>query len=333
MAAVIYLFICYASIVAYTAGGGEQVASAFESYFGLAISYHWGAVLFVLLFYSIIFLGSAITGRVNSALFIAMVFAYVMLVLFGVDDVRPELLGRVQWIGSFMAIPLLLTSFSFQTMVPSLVPYLKNNIRALRYSIVGGTLITFVIYALWQTLMLGIVPLEGEYGLMEAYEQGKPVNLFLQYHVTGTWVRAISEYFAFFAIGTSFLGLTFGLYDFIADGLNIGKKGWGKITISLLIVVPTIIAATQLERIFYIAMDVSGGFGDTILNGLIPVLMLWIGRYKLGFKSENPLPIGKIFLSLVFLFYLGAIALEVADRFGYYDRISEFRASLLLHDQ
>lgn len=325
VAGLVYIFICYASIIAYAAGGGEQVSAAFETYLGLPLTSEWGAVLFVLAFYAIIFLGRAVTGRVNSALFIAMVFAYLMLVGFGLDDVKPKLLGRIQWAGSFMAIPLLLTSFSFQTMVPSLVPYLKENIRALRLTIISGTLLTFIIYAVWQTLMLGIVPLEGEYGLVAAFQEGKPVNLFLQHHVTGKWIYTISEYFAFFAIATSFLGITFGLYDFIADGLHISRKGWGKLWISLLIVAPTIIAATQLERVFYTAMDISGGFGDTILNGMIPVLMLWIGRYKLGYKSDHPLPFGKVVLTLIFLFYLISFGIELADRFGYYDRIENLK--------
>src|ERR1700704_148792 len=42
----LYLFICYASIVAYTAGGGVQIASAIKSYFGYAISRDVGCVVF-----------------------------------------------------------------------------------------------------------------------------------------------------------------------------------------------------------------------------------------------------------------------------------------------
>ena len=307
----LYLFICYASIVAYTAGGGIQIASAFNSYFGMPIPKDLGSVIFILLFGSVIYFGSHFVGRVNAVLFTAMIVAYVALVGTGIPEIKPHFLSQRRWSGAILAVPLLLTSFSFQTMVPSLTPFLKRHVTALRIAIIGGTFLSFVIYAIWQGLMLGIVPVEGPNGLAEALNRGEPATQFLREHVTSPWVYMIAEYFAFFAIATSFLGMALGLFDFLSDGLKIEKKGLGKIILALLIAVPTMIFATQFERIFIVALETSGGFGDSILNGLIPVLMVWIGRYRMGYLSNIQLPGGKFALVLIFCFFLFALVLEI----------------------
>jgi tyrosine-specific transport protein len=314
----LYLFICYASLIAYTAGGGFQVATAVSHYLNLPLLKEYGSVLFVVVFGAVIYLGSRVVGRVNAILFIAMVGAYFALVAVGAHEVDSELLSHQQWSGSLIAVPLLLTAFSFQTMVPSLTPYLKSNVSALRWAVIGGTTIALVIYAIWQSLILGIVPVEGPHGLAEALARGEPATQFLKEHVEGPWVYQIAEFFAFFAIITSFLGIALGLFDFLADGLKIRKKGSGKLLLGLLIVVPTLICATQFERVFLVALEISGGFGDSILNGLIPVLMIWIGRYHLKLDKEASfrLPGGKPLLISLFVFFLCTLSLEILLQTG-----------------
>lgn len=314
----LYLFICYASLVAYTAAGGGQIALAFRDYFSMAIPHHIGALIFITVFSAVVYMGSRFIGRINTILFIAMIAAYLGLVGMGIPEVKGDLLTHKKWSGSLLAVPLLLTAFSFQTMVPSLTPYLKRNASAMRWSVIGGTFIAFLIYAVWQWMILGIVPVEGPNGLAEALAQGEPATQFLREHVTGKWISVVAEYFAFFAIVTSFLGIALGLFDFLADGLNISKKGFGKIFLALLIMIPTIIFATQYERVFVVALETSGGFGDSVLNGLIPVTMVWMGRYvlKLGSESDFRLPGGRVMLVALFAFFLFTLILEIIIQTG-----------------
>lgn len=313
----LFLFISYASIVAYAAGGGIQIAEAVNNFFGSSFTRDHGCILFLILFGAVVYLGNNSVGRVNAILFIAMIVAYVVLVLMGTDEVKPGLLSYRKWSTSLLAIPLMLTSFSFQTMVPSLTPYLKSHVKSLRLAIVGGTFIAFLIYAIWLALILGIVPVSGSSGLAEALAQGVPATQFLHDHVEGYYVAQIAEFFAFFAIVTSFLGMALGLFDFLADGFHIPKKGWGNVLLGLLIVVPTLIFAVRFERIFLLALDATGGFGDTILNGMIPVLMVWIGRYKLGYQGMQQIPGGKVALSIVFAFFVVCLGVKILSDVGY----------------
>lgn len=314
---ILFLFISYASLVAYSAGAGVQMAATLTQMTSTPIAKEWGVAIFALLFGGVLFLGNTILGRLNAVLFVGMMVAYFGLIGIGASEVEPSLLGHRQWSGSIMALPLLLTSFSFQTMVPSLTPYLNRNVNGLRIAIVGGTLIAFLVYAIWQIVILGIVPVEGANGLTEAYIRGEPATQFLHEHVEGVWIVPIAQFFAFFAIVTSFLGMGLGLFDFLADGLSIKESGLKKVGIGLLIIVPTILFATYFERIFLVAMETSGGFGDSILNGLIPVAMVWIGRYRLGLDKSNRLPGGKIMLSLIFCFFLFSLILEILIQLGF----------------
>ena len=313
----LYLFICYASLVAYTAGGGIQIASSLNAIFGITLSKGLSCALFVLLFGSVIYAGSKIVGRINAILFIAMIAAYIALVGVGFDEIKPAFLRFSNWNTALMAIPLLLTSFSFQTMVPSLTPYLKRNVPALRFAIIGGTTIAFIVYLIWQWLILGIVPVDGERGLIEALKRGEPATQFLGSHVNGNSIAFIAEYFAFFAIITSFLGIGLGLFDFLSDGLRIKEKGVGNLSLAILVVVPTLFFAIYFERAFLVALDTSGGYGDAILNGIMPALMIWVGRYHLKYKSNFKIPGGKPLLIFIVLFFSAILIYEILMQFNY----------------
>lgn len=313
---IVYLFISYASIVAYTAAGGSLVVNSADYLFGSSVSKEWGCLLFIFFFGSVIYLGTQFVGRINSILFVGMIAAYVFLIGTGIGEVDTALLKHSHWRTSYLAIPLLLTTFSFQTMLPSLTPYLKRNARALRIAIITGTTLTLIVYLLWQWMVLGIIPVSGPNSLIKALEVGEPVTQFLREHVKSNWVSLIAEYFAFFALVTSFLGMALGLFDFLSDGLRIKNQGMGRVFLSLLIIIPTFIFAAYYERVFLIALDTSGGFGDSILNGIMPVIMVWVGRYIYKFPDEHRTFGGKSLLVLVLAFFLFSLILETLIHTG-----------------
>ncbi len=308
---ILFLYISYASEVAYAAGGGAQLSHFASEFLGIAVSKHFCAAAVTVIFTTVLIFGAQIVGRINSILFMGLIGAYLMLVGMGSAEVNTDLLGRQEWASAYKALPLLLTAFSFQTMVPSLTPLLKRNTNALRIAIIGGTTIAFVVYAVWQCLILGIIPAEGPHGLIQANIQSVPATVFLHEHVANWWIVPVAQYFGFFAIVTSYLAIGLGLFDFIADGLKIEKKGWGNVAIGLMIIIPTVFCATYFERAFMVAMDTTGGFGDTIQNGIIPVMMVWTGRYMMGYKSSFRVPGGKPLLAIVFAFFAIGLLLEI----------------------
>lgn len=313
----VFLFISYASLVAYTAAGGSLLVFGTASFLGLELSKEVSCLLFIVIFGSVIYLGSHVVGRVNAILFIGLIAAYLALISSGLSEVKFELLTHRNWSTAYLAIPLLLTTFSFQTMLPSLTPYLNRDVKALRWAIIGGTTLTFIVYLIWQCLVLGIVPVDGPNSLIKALEAGEPITQFFRKHVQSSWVSTVAEFFAFFALITSFLGIALGLFDFLSDGLDIKKAGWGNALLAILIIIPVFIFAAYFERVFLIALDTTGGFGDSILNGIIPVLMVWIGRYHLKFPDDHRIPGGKPLLVIVLLFFCFSLVLEALIHTGF----------------
>jgi tyrosine-specific transport protein len=193
-------------------------------------------------------------------------------------------------------------------MVPSLSPLLGYNRKKLWIACIIGTLIPFLVYMVWQWVILGAVPLEGKNGLLEAYLSGEPATYSLGALGHNSFLTIATDFFTFFALITPFLGLTMGLFDFLADGCHIQKNKKGRILLTSLVLVPSLIAALYFDRIFLTALDFSGGFGDPLLNGFLPILMIWSGAslYLKKKKSEKALLYsGLLLLGLIFAAALG----------------------------
>ncbi len=311
----LYLFIGYASLVAYTSGGGTYISTLVSELTGLQIEKWMGCFIFTAVFGGIIYMGCFVVERVNSILFIAMIASYFALIVVGIPELKPTLLLRQNWGRSFSSIPLLLTAFSFQSIVPSLRPVLKSNAKLLRLSIIAGTMIPLLVYFVWQALVHGIIPYEGGFGLSHAFEKGTIATESLRNVVDNVYLATIADFFAFFALVTSFLGIALGLFDFLADGLKITKKGMGSVVLGFLVAAPTIFFTLSYPRAFLVAMETSGGFGDALLIGIMPVMMVWIGRYHMAIKAKYRVSGGKLFLVLVFLFYAFVFFMEFREQF------------------
>jgi tyrosine-specific transport protein len=311
----LFLFISYASLTAYTAGCGHLLSSGLSSLIGTEVPKSAGCWLFVLMFGPFLLGPRHILGRANDVLFILMIAAYAIIISSGASIVRIEYLMREDWSSAYLAVPLLITAFSFQTMVPSLHPFLDHDKKSLRVAVVLGTTIAFIVYALWQFVVYGSVPLEGDSGLLQAFKEGNPATYCLGKLTHSTLITHASSVFALFALVTSFFGIGIGLFDFLSDGLSISRKGKGAIALGALVLIPSLIFSISFERIFIIALDISGGFGDTILNGIIPLIMLWVGikRFaphlarRAGFRNS-------VIVILLTLFAL-AFAAEAKTRF------------------
>lgn len=312
--AVLFLFIGYASLIAYTAGGGGILIAAGEALTGVLLDRWVADLMFAAAFGIIVVLGRWIVGQVNAILFIGMVLAYLVLVIGGIGEISGSLLIRRAWTQGGYALPLLLAIFSYQAVVPSLVIHLDRDVRALRISLIGGVIVAFVIYSVWVALIFGIVPLKGPYGLELAFREGSTATQSFGFHVDIPWISAAAEFFAFFALVTSFLGIGLGLYDFLADGLHLRKRWGHRPLLTLLVIVPSVTFAILYPRAFLVALDTSGGFGDAVLNGMIPVCMVWSGRYIKKQQGGYRVRGGRPLLAILFIFASLVLVIELLER-------------------
>lgn len=303
----LYLFLFYCLTIAYVAGGGSFVTALFQGSFSPKV----GIALFTLLFGPLVYIGTKAVDRANMILMIGLVISYFAFVFLGYNQVKVDLLSQQNWPAAVFALPIIFTSFSYQGIVPSLTSYLHQHAKSVRLSILIGTSLPLIIYIIWELLILGIVPLSGEWGLLAAKAEGQNAVFSLKAYVSSPWVYAIGQAFAFFALTTSFLGVTLGLVDFLADGLKVAKVGMKKIALCLAVFFPSVVIACSNPGVFLSALTYAGGIGCALLLGLMPVLMVWSGRYKKGYGvKQAQIGGGKKFLSFLVAFFILEVIIE-----------------------
>lgn len=314
----VYLFIGYFSLTAYVSGGGKEISFVATEIFKFPLSNYFGSFFFISIFGVILYLGHRTVERVNLVLFVSMMTAYVLMIVLAYPEVQFSLLERRDPTANNLLFisPLMLTTFSFPGIVPTIVPYLGRDIKLLRVAIIGGTALTFFVYFVWLFVMFGSVPYEGSHGLKEAFLCDIPATECLYYAIQNPVLSYTAQFFAFFALTTSFLGIALALFDFLADGFKISKIGRGKLTLTLMIAVPSLFFGIYFKRAFITALEMSGGIGDSIISGLIPVVMVWRGRYHFHLPNQESYQVmgGKALLIMTGVISCSLLCFEIVRR-------------------
>lgn len=306
-----FLFLFYCLMVAYTAASGELVADFINRLTGITI-YPWiGALFFSLLLGVLLFIGTHAIDHFNRLLMLGLVVSYFILIILGIPHIDINLLKHSDWGYATWVLPVMIISFGYHNLIPSLTHYFKRDVKQLRIAILIGSAIPLVVYLLWEALILGLVPIEGPGGLKEAVDKEQIATHVLRTVTGSPWVLDIAQAFAFFAIITSFVGVALSFVDFLADGLRVKKTAFSKIYLCLLALLPPFILAMIYPQIFLTALNYAGGIGAVILFGILPAAMVWSGRYVEKISSKPLVPGGKMMLGIIMLFSLGVLLIQL----------------------
>ena len=303
-----FLFLYYCFEVSYSAGGSPLFAKMIYQVTGLQIQGVASYLLFGTFFGIVVYLGTRVLNRLNWLLMTGLFLSYFLLISFGYKEIRTEFLERMDWRLSLAATPTLFGAYGYHNLLPSLSTYLKRNVLHLRLSIIFGTLISFVVYSLWQWVIIGTLPFES---IQSADLKGEPITETLQSVVGHPWLSLFGEFFGFFALVTSFLGVSLSMVDFLADGFKINRHSWWRIPLCLAVFLPPALFAANNPWIFNAAIGIAGGFGEAILNGLFPIAMVWVGRYQMGLSSEYKLLGEKPMLIILIAITLLIMGIEI----------------------
>lgn len=304
---ILYLFLFYSLNIAYIVESGKTVVE-----FANGQMADWmGPIIFLILFAPCIAISTALAGRINLILMAGLILSYICFVVLGIRYINPQLLISANWLQAPRALPIAFTSFAFQGIIPTLASYLQYDVHKGRKAILIGSFIPLIAYTIWQTLIMGIVPIDGANGLAEALQNDLNAIQAIKYFVNNEYIYAIGQSFAFFALITSFLGVTLGLRDFLADGLNIKKTIYGRMCLLSLIFIPPLLVAIIYPNIFLTMLEYAGGIGCALLLGLLPIIMVWRGRYHLHMKEKQQLFGGKCVLAILAVFVICEVAFEL----------------------
>lgn len=307
-----FLFLYYCLNVSYCAGGTPILSGLIHELTGVSITGLPSYLIFTLLFGAIIYLGTATLNRLNWVLMAGLLISFIFLIGIGSTEINTSLLDRADWSLVLAATPTLFGAYGYHNLLPSLSSYLKRHILSLRLAIIFGTLLPFLIYSIWQWVIIGTLTLEQ---IQDANMRGEPITQALQTMIGHPWLIFLGKCFGFFALVTSFLGVSLSMVDFLADGIGTKRTGFQRLFLCAAVFIPPAFFAAAYPGIFIQAIGVAGGYGEAILNGMLPIAAVWVGRYHLKLKSEYSLMGGRSMLILLFIITLVIMGIETNHLF------------------
>lgn len=307
----LYLFLFYALLVAYISLSGSHVSGFANSLFHIQTPRWSGSLFFVLLFGWFVYLGTRPVDMVNRWLMLGKIGAYLLLLAFGFQYFSGEKIFYSDIKFAFFAVPILIISFGFHNMIPSLFTYLGGDVARMKQSILYGSLFTLVIYLVWEVMALGILPPDV---ILKSYTSNLDAATAIQRYLNKSVVGSFASSLAFFAILTSFLAQSLSLVHFIGDGLKAKKRQ--SIWLCTLALLPPLAFALIKPDVVYKALNFAGGFCAVILFGVFPALMVWIGRYRKKIPSDYRITGGQPLLICILLFALFIVFYQLTMMFG-----------------
>jgi tyrosine-specific transport protein len=203
-------------------------------------------------------------------------------------------------------IMVMITSFGYAVILPSLVDYVDRDHKKIRNIVLIGSLIPLIIYAAWIAIIQGIIPRDQ---LLHIAQGGRTVAELLQAMQTSggaTWIVTLANIFMSICAFTSFLGVSLSLVDFLADGVNVNKhssKGW---IVYALAFFPPIIIVLLAPNIFIQALAYAG-ICCVLLLVVLPALMVLSGRHIKKYHHDFKVPGGILVLAITLLIGVGLI--------------------------
>lgn len=309
---VVYLFLFFTAMIAHVSGGGSTLVDILNLSFGIAMPQSAAMVVYVLIFSPVVYLGTRSVDRFNLLMMTGVLITYVLFIVFSAGKVDIDLLKYADWSKAWPALPVLFTAFTYQLIIPTLMTYMNRDVKKVRLSIILGSSIPLVVYLIWELLILGIIPVDT---LIQAKIRGETAVMPLKELLQNPWVFKIGSCFAFLVLTTSYIALSLAFLDFVADGLKIKKEGIKKVGLCMGIFLPPMIIAMLYPDIFITALEYAGGISCALLFGLLPPVMVWVGRYLKKYEHKNiQLPGGKLVLSALMLFTFVELILQVMNQ-------------------
>ncbi len=181
---------------------------------------------------------------------------------------------------SWQGLPIVVTAFGFHIIVPSLRRFCGvDSRRVLPRAMVYGSVVPIVMYALWTYSIMSVVP-HGT--LLSMLHQGQPAAAMP--HVLGQLLGpqdfvGLSRWLSFFAVTTSFLGVSLSLMDFLFDGLQ-WQRSFGRMScIFMLTFLPPLAFTLFYPHGFVLALTYAGYFVSYLLI-FLPACMVWRHRQQ-----------------------------------------------------
>ncbi|MDF2529201.1 MAG: tyrosine-specific transport protein [Gammaproteobacteria bacterium] len=273
-----FLLLLYALDAAYITGGSSLLSHFIYLVSGRNIPSWINTLLFTIALGVFIVWGTHAVDYLNRFLISFKAIALIVLLIVLMPHIKLSLLlSQTHGIHTILlALPILITSFGFHIVIPSIRQYLGPDPKKLRRVILIGGTLPLIVYLIWDCGILGIIPLTGSSSFASLAEQQGSIGgmlSILESLLHRSMVSASANLFSDVAITTSFLGVSLSLYDFVIDGFKLNKVSLkGKTLATLLTFGLPVIFALFYPQGFILALNYASLF-VVILLIILPILM------------------------------------------------------------
>lgn len=277
----VYLFLLYCLLAAYIAGGAD-IFHHLWALCGINSLPRVDALLVALLLGLVVYKGIQSVDIVNRGLMLSKIIVYLALVAGVLPFMTQVHWLEGEWRLAHTGVMMVIVSFGFAIIIPSLRVYYHDDIQSLKKTIWIGTSIPLFCYILWEVAILGTLPRLGDSGLLNMLNSGHAASGLpqaLSLYVHNHTITVLARFFTSICVATSFLGVALSLSDFLADGLKLNKVGLNQLWIYLATFLPPLLLVLFKPDIFIQGLDY-GGICCVILLMLLPALMALASRYK-----------------------------------------------------
>ncbi|KPN71948.1 aromatic amino acid transporter [Neisseria sp. 83E34] len=316
-------FVLYLLTYAYIFVGGNLTAQTVGSLTASEQPLYVGQLLFTVVFAGCVWLSARLVDRVASVLLGGMIIAFFWATggLLGSVQI-PVLLDAAApadtpyWIYIAAALPVCLASFGFHGNVSSLLKYFDHDAPKVAKALWLGTLIALVIYILWQLAVQGNLPRSAFAPVIAADgDVSVLIENLANYVQVGSMAKILS-FFAYMAIASSFLGVTLGLFDYLADMFKFADDFAGRTKTAAITFLPPLLLCLWLPTGFVTAIGYVG-LAAAVWTSIVPAMMLYKARKKFGINDHYHVYGGVWLMVWVFLFGVINIAAQLFSQWGW----------------
>lgn len=278
------LVLLYALTAAYIAGNGSLLSTLIQTYFHREVPAKFNAAIFTLVFGAVVFWSTRLVDLVNRFLISIKGLLVIIMLILLLPHVSFTAFSANHPQVFWAAAPIFLTAFGYHTVIPSLTNYLGKEVKALKWIIICGTTIPLIIYILWLICALSIIPVTGAQSFTTLQQNGSAVGQFVEFlsdTVHNRWVTLAINGFANIAMTTSFLGVSLGLFDFLADACKRSNHHKGRLQTALLTFIPPFLFALFYPKGFILALGYAG-----LCVGILEVILPALMAYRLRKRGE-----------------------------------------------
>ena len=279
-------FVLYILTYAYISASGSVIHHTF-SQMNIDFPARLGGLLFALAVAFIVWLSTRAVSRMTTIVLGAKILTFFMTfggllwhvqpaVLLNEAEIAPQYLPYV-----LMTLPFCLASFGYHGNVPSLMKYYGKDPLTIRRCLLLGTLMALVLYIIWLVGTMGNIPRPA---FIDIAEKGGNIDVLVQTLsglLSSSTLDLLLTVFSNFAVASSFLGVTLGLFDYLADLFKFDDSRQGRFKTALVTFLPPILGGLIWPNGFIYAIGFAG-LAATVWAAIVPALLARASRQRFG---------------------------------------------------